>query len=58
MKKSLDFLTLCHESINPGVTREDVREMIIQHILTRNIFYYVYAVWTITLERWEPLADD
>ena len=42
IKASADFLTLCRESINPGVTREDVREMIIQHILTEDIFNTIF----------------
>jgi predicted helicase len=42
IKKSLDFLTLCRESINPCITREDVREMIIQHILTEDIFNTIF----------------
>jgi len=36
------FLTLCHESINPNITRDDVREMIIQHILTEDIFNTIF----------------
>lgn len=32
------FLSICQESINPEITPEDVREMIIQHILTEDIF--------------------
>jgi len=43
IEKSRDFLTLCRESINPGVTREDVREMIIQHILTEDIFNRIFG---------------
>ena len=42
IRASRDFLTLCRESINPGVTREDVREMIIQHILTEDIFNTIF----------------
>jgi predicted helicase len=42
IKTSLDFLTLCRDSINPGITREDVREMIIQHILTEDIFNTIF----------------
>ena len=37
IQSSRDFLALYRECINPGVTREDVREMIIQHILTEDI---------------------
>ena len=36
------FLNLCQESINPEITREDVREMIIQHILTEDIFLTIF----------------
>jgi len=42
IKKSLDFLTLCRESINPNITREDIREMMIQHILTEDIFNTIF----------------
>ncbi len=37
-----DFLKLCRESINPHLVMADVREMIIQHILTEDIFVTVY----------------
>ncbi len=36
------FLKLCHDSINPSVTIEDIREMIIQHILTEDIFNTIF----------------
>lgn len=36
------FLKLCHDSINPAITIEDVREMIIQHILTEDIFNTIF----------------
>ncbi|WP_202552228.1 hypothetical protein [Ginsengibacter hankyongi] len=36
------FLKLCHDSINPEVTKADVREMIIQHILTEDIFNTIF----------------
>ncbi len=36
------FLKLCHDSINPEVTKEDVREMMIQHILTEDIFNTIF----------------
>jgi predicted helicase len=36
------FLKLCHDSINPDVTKADVREMIIQHILTEDIFNTIF----------------
>jgi predicted helicase len=42
-KKERDkFLKLCHDSINPDVTKADVREMIIQHILTEDIFNTIF----------------
>ena len=31
------FLELCHQSISPKVTNDNVREMLIQHILTKDI---------------------
>ena len=37
------FLELCHASIGPDVTAADVREMLIQHILTKDIFLRVFA---------------
>ena len=39
---SKTFLKLCIESINPDVTMADVREMIIQHILTEDIFNSIF----------------
>ena len=36
------FLKLCHDSINPNISIEDVREMIIQHILTEDIFNTIF----------------
>lgn len=36
------FLKLCHDSINPDVNNEDVREMIIQHILTEDVFNTIF----------------
>ncbi len=33
-----DFLTVCRLSISPAVTGDDVREMLLQHILTQDIF--------------------
>lgn len=36
------FLKLCHDSINPEINIEDVREMIIQHILTEDIFNTIF----------------
>jgi predicted helicase len=37
-----DFLELCKKSINPHIVMADVREMIIQHILTEDIFITVF----------------
>ena len=37
------FLILCRESISPDVTEADVREMLLQHILTKDIFLRVFA---------------
>ena len=37
-----DFLNLCHRSIGPDVSRADVREMLLQHILTKDIFLRVF----------------
>lgn len=36
------FLKLCHDSINPEITNEDVREMMIQHILTEDVFNTIF----------------
>ncbi|HNT76994.1 MAG TPA: N-6 DNA methylase [Anaerolineae bacterium] len=36
------FLELCQKSINPHLVMADVREMIIQHILTEDIFITVF----------------
>lgn len=41
-KAAEQFLKLCHDSINPDVTKEDVREMIIQHILTEDVFNTIF----------------
>jgi predicted helicase len=41
-KASKAFLKLCHDSINPEVTKDDVREMIIQHILTEDVFNTIF----------------
>lgn len=42
VKERDKFLQLCHDSINPDVTKADVREMIIQHILTEDIFNTIF----------------
>ncbi|MGE0085010.1 MAG: N-6 DNA methylase [Desulfococcaceae bacterium] len=36
------FLTLCKAEINPEITAADVREMMIQHILTSDIFSKIF----------------
>ena len=38
-----DFLKLCKGSIGPAVTEADVREMLLQHILTQDIFLRVFG---------------
>jgi predicted helicase len=38
-----EFLANCQTEINPEITLEDVREMMIQHILTADIFTNVFA---------------
>ncbi len=40
--KAADFLELCRQSIGPNVTAADVREMLLQHILTKDIFLSVF----------------
>ena len=37
-----DFLKLCRQSIGPSVSEADVREMLLQHILTKDIFLRVF----------------
>ena len=37
-----EFLELCKKSINPRIEMADVREMIIQHVLTEDIFMRVF----------------
>lgn len=38
-----EFLNLCRQAINPAVEAADVREMLIQHILTKDIFLKVFG---------------
>ena len=38
-----EFLALCHQSIGPDVSDEDVREMLLQHILTKDIFLSIFG---------------
>ena len=37
------FLALCRSAINPAVTADDVDEMLIQHILTEEIFLSIFS---------------
>lgn len=37
-----EFLQLCRDVINPNITPEDIREMVIQHILTADIFSTIF----------------
>ena len=39
---SAAFLELCRQSIGPAVTSADVREMLLQHILTKEIFLSIF----------------
>jgi predicted helicase len=41
--KRNDFLTICQTSINPEIGLEEVDEMLIQHILTEQIFVAVFS---------------
>ena len=43
LAKAAEFLTLCRRSIGPDVAEADVREMLLQHILTKDIFLRVFA---------------
>ncbi len=38
-----EFLELCRQSVGPDVSEADVREMLLQHILTKDIFLRVFA---------------
>lgn len=42
IEKTQTFLKLCRKSINPNLDLLDVREMLIQHILTEEIFVSVF----------------
>jgi len=42
-RAAADFLDLCRQSIGPDVSEADVREMLLQHILTKDIFLRVFA---------------
>ena len=39
---SEDFFEMCQKEINPQITKDDIREMIIQHILTEDLFKSVF----------------
>ena len=43
MAAAAGFLELCRQSISPEVSAADVREMLLQHILTKDIFLRVFA---------------
>lgn len=36
------FLEICKDSINPDIVKDDIREMMIQHILTEDIFNVIF----------------
>ena len=42
IKEADNFLALCRETINPEVGEADIREMLIQHILTHRIFTRIF----------------
>ncbi len=37
-----EFFSMCQKEINPQISQEDIREMIIQHILTEDLFKSVF----------------
>ena len=37
------FLKLCRQTISPSVSEADVREMVLQHILTQDIFLRIFS---------------
>ncbi|MDX1904030.1 MAG: type ISP restriction/modification enzyme [Thermonemataceae bacterium] len=41
-KAFFQFFDICKESINPFITQDDIREMIVQHILTEDIFTTIF----------------
>lgn len=43
LRNRQSFLAICQESINPSVSVEDVNEMLIQHILTEEIFLAIFS---------------
>ena len=42
-RDAAEFLEQCRQSIGPAVSQDDVREMLLQHILTQDIFLRVFA---------------
>ena len=38
-----EFLQMCRLTIGPDITAEDVREMLLQHLLTKDIFLHVFG---------------
>ena len=42
IKGSEDFFEMCQKEINPQISKEDIREMIIQHILTEDLFKSIF----------------
>ena len=42
VKAKNKFLKICQDSINPDITDIDVREMLVQHILTEDIFTTIF----------------
>ncbi len=40
--RAAEFLALCRRSIGPEVSEADVREMLLQHVLTKDIFHRVF----------------
>ncbi len=42
MRSRDEFLNVCQDSINPDVSMDDVNEMLLQHILTEDIFTTIF----------------
>jgi len=42
VKAKTKFLKICQDSINPDITPKDIREMLVQHILTQDIFNTIF----------------
>ncbi|MGB1207554.1 MAG: N-6 DNA methylase, partial [Chitinophagales bacterium] len=38
-----DLIDICKQSINPEITKGEVNEMLVQHILTEDMFLYVFS---------------